>query len=145
MYGGFALLGHSLLVWTVCARRIDNLKFLRFLASFKAITVRPSWKKRFTYLFESLNLARSFILPQTTVRSAIHAAILNPYIVYHDRSNAPPPLLEARVDRAKPFKKCPKSRRRPAGFNFWQAPNLRRNFKRVTLQRDKEFIESIFY
>ena len=23
--------------------------------------------------------------------------------------------------------------------------NLRRNFKRVTLQRDKEFIESIFY
>ena len=32
-----------------------------------------------------------------------------------------------------------------AGSNFWQAPNLRRNFKRVTLQRDKEFIESIFY
>ena len=34
---------------------------------------------------------------------------------------------------------------RPSGSNFWQAPNLRRNFKRVTLQRDKEFIESIFY
>ena len=40
---------------------------------------------------------------------------------------------------AKPFKKCPKSPIRPAGSNFWQAPNLRRNFKRVTLQRDKEF------
>ena len=46
---------------------------------------------------------------------------------------------------AKPFKKFPKSPIRPAGSNFWQAPNLRRNFKRVTLQRDKEFIESIFY
>ena len=31
---------------------------------------------------------------------------------------------------AKPFKKCPKSPTRPAGYNFWQAPNLRRNFKR---------------
>ena len=33
----------------------------------------------------------------------------------------------------------------PAGSNFWKAPNLRRNFKRVTLQRDKKFIQSIFY
>ena len=41
--------------------------------------------------------------------------------------------------------KFPKSPIRPAGSNFWQAPNLQRNFKRVTLQRDKEFIESIFY
>ena len=41
--------------------------------------------------------------------------------------------------------KFPKSPMRPAGSNFWQAPNLRRNFKRVTLQRDKGFIESIFY
>ena len=32
-----------------------------------------------------------------------------------------------------------------AGSNFWQAPNLRRNFQRVTLQRDEEFIESIFF
>ena len=46
---------------------------------------------------------------------------------------------------AKPFKKFPKSPIRPSGSNFRQAPNLRRNFKRVTLQRDKEFIESIFY
>ena len=46
---------------------------------------------------------------------------------------------------AKPLKKFPKSPTRPAGSYFWQAPNLRRNFKRVTLQRDKEFIESIFY
>ena len=55
--------------------------------------------------------------------------------------------IEARLDffLAKPFKKFPKSPIRPAGSNFWQAPNLPRNFKRVTLQRDKEFIESIFY
>ena len=54
--------------------------------------------------------------------------------------------IEARVDfkLAKPFKKFPKSPIRPAGSNFWQVPNLRRNFKRVTLRRDKEFIESIF-
>ena len=32
-----------------------------------------------------------------------------------------------------------------AGSNFWQAPNLRRNFQRITLQRDEEFIESIFF
>ena len=43
------------------------------------------------------------------------------------------------------LKNFSKSTIRPAGCNFWQAPNLRRNFKRVTLQRDKEFIESIFY
>ena len=30
---------------------------------------------------------------------------------------------------AKPFKKFPKSPIRPAGSNFWQAPNLQRNFK----------------
>ena len=34
--------------------------------------------------------------------------------------------------------------KQPAGSNFWQAPNLRRNFKRVTLQRDREFIEFYF-
>ena len=56
-------------------------------------------------------------------------------------------IIEARVDSllAKPFKKFPKSPTRPAGSNFWQVPNLRRNFKRVTLQRYEEFIESIFY
>ena len=55
--------------------------------------------------------------------------------------------IEAHVDLylAKPFKKFPKSPIRPAGSNFWQAPNLGRNFKRVTLQRDEEFIESIFF
>ena len=42
------------------------------------------------------------------------------------------------------FKKFPKSPIRPAGSNFWQAPNLRRNFQRVTLQRDREFIEFYF-
>ena len=41
--------------------------------------------------------------------------------------------------------KFPKSPIRPAGSNFWQAPNLRRNFKRVTLQRDKEFTMSLFF
>ena len=41
--------------------------------------------------------------------------------------------------------KISKSPIRPAGSNFWQAPNLQRNFKRITLQRDKEFIECIFY
>ena len=35
------------------------------------------------------------------------------------------------------FKKFPKSPIRPTGSNFWQAPNLQRNFKRVTLQRDR--------
>ena len=49
--------------------------------------------------------------------------------------------IEARVDFYWQFKKFPKSPIRPAGSNFWQAPNLRRNFKRVTLQRDREFIE----
>ena len=42
------------------------------------------------------------------------------------------------------FKKFPKSPIRPAGSNFWQAPNLRKHFKRVTLQRDREFIEFYF-
>ena len=40
--------------------------------------------------------------------------------------------------------KFPKSPIRPAGSNFWQAPNLRRNLNRVTLQRYREFIESNF-
>ena len=46
---------------------------------------------------------------------------------------------------AKPFKKFPESRVRPDGSNFWQAPNLERNFKRVTLPNDKVFIVFIFY
>ena len=29
---------------------------------------------------------------------------------------------------------------RPADYNFWQEPNLQRNFKRVTLPHDKGFI-----
>ena len=45
---------------------------------------------------------------------------------------------------AKPFKKFPKAAIRPAGSNFWQAPNLQRNFKRVTLQHSKEFIVFFF-
>ena len=44
----------------------------------------------------------------------------------------------------KQFKNFPKSTIRPAGCNFWQAPNLRRNFKTVTVQRDREFIEFHF-
>ena len=44
----------------------------------------------------------------------------------------------------KQFKKFPKSLIRPAGSNFWRAPKLRKNFKRVTLQRDTEFIEFYF-
>ena len=44
----------------------------------------------------------------------------------------------------KQLKKFPKSPIRPAGSNFWQAPNLRRNFKRVTLQCDREFMSSTF-
>ena len=46
---------------------------------------------------------------------------------------------------AKPFKKFPKSPIRPAGSNFCEAPNLQRNFKRVTLPHDKGFIVFLFY
>ena len=43
------------------------------------------------------------------------------------------------------FKKFPKSPTRSAGSNFWQAPNLQRNFKRITLPYDEGFIAFIFY